>query len=404
MKSLLILVGLVSTAALAQQSGAPGDRETIVVTGIQPAEARARLEACLARSCPPLEDVGASLQYAEALFVAGDYEDSASVLRRSLGRNRRHAERHPVAVSGLYRAQSRVAIHLGDGDRYRTASYGVLRALKAGLDDDDPQLLGARLEAADMHVSLGETTSGEQLYRAVARSARALGRADVAAMADLRRGQLYHRLGRSDARELIEGVAASAEPRARIARYAALIALARMDRDEGRQESSDRLIQQLVTAGFPAPVLVYSPPIEVLDRGRPLHDPPGGLSQFPDRPSRYNVANMEPTESFDYWADIGFWVMPDGRVQDVEVLRSFGPDYWQEPVLRSVRGRIYAPAGVENAEAAYRIQRYSYTSLLERRTGTRIAGHSAQGRIEILDLSPEVAGSPHAAPNRPLTQ
>ena len=60
----------VGSAAFAQTAE---PEQSIVVTAVRLDEGRDRLAACLARKCPPMEDIAATLQYADALFSAGDY-------------------------------------------------------------------------------------------------------------------------------------------------------------------------------------------------------------------------------------------------------------------------------------------------------------------------------------------
>lgn len=390
--ALLALVG-----ANGQASASPpadGGRQTIVVTGVRLEEARRRLEDCLARHCPTLEDIGASLQYADALFANGDYRLASGTLRDAIGRNRGEAARYPVAVAGLYRARSRVASHEGEGETYRSAAYAATRALKAGLADDDPRVLAQQLETAGVSVSLGEVNAAERLYRDVARRAGAIGRPDIAATADLRRAWLYHLRQLPEARDLLAEVAARPGPAIRVQRYAARILLARIDRAAGETASSDALVAELATAGLGVPVLVYAPPIEIGDHGGP-----GTGGRADGNVRSMNVANMQASGAFGAWADIGFWVTAEGRVEDVETLRSHGDIYWLRPVLGSIAGRIYAPAGTDTAEPTYRIERYTYTARTETRTGSRIAARGAEGRIESIDLTadPSATRRPSAA-------
>jgi hypothetical protein len=388
---------LMAGAAAAQSTPrqtAP-DNDNIVVTGVRLSDAKRRLEECLARKCPPLEDIAATLQYAEALFVGGDYSRARSVVRSSLGRNREEAKTYPNSVAGLYRAHARISIHFGDGEAYRSSTYGAVRSLKAGLEDLDPRILGARLEAAEMHASLNEIETADGLYRSVAKQARRIDRPDIAAMADLRRAWMDHHRGLSNGRKGIEAIANSTEPRARIQRLAAKVMLARIDRVEGLLTSADDVIAEISAAGFGSPTLIYQPPIE----GPSAAEVPsgggigaaGGSNNMPTR----SVANAAANEGFDYWVDIGFWVRADGRVEDVDILRSKGPTFWTAGVLRSIAGRLYAPAGAAGAsDANYRVERYSFTSLLEQRTDSRILVHSSQGRIEQLDLTPDRKTAP----------
>ena len=65
--------------------------------------------------------------------------------------------------------------------------------------------------------------------------------------------------------------------------------------------------------------------------------------------------------------------------------------YWAKPVLASIAGRIYSPSTGGNVDGTYRVERYSFTSLWEDRTGTRLRQRGANARIEYLDLTDEPA-------------
>jgi tetratricopeptide (TPR) repeat protein len=378
-----------ATAAPAVQD----NEQRIVVTGVPIRDARRALEECLARHCPTSEDIAATLRYAEGLFVQGDYRSAREVLRRSIARNRDDARAHPIGVAGLFRAAARMAAHEGDGADMRTDTYNVERALRAGLAADDPRLVGARLEAADMEGSLAAQVTpdanapraqyrqAKRLYREAAEQARRIGRPDLAALADLRRAMLAYRIGESDARAQLEAVAATTDPAARMQRLAARIALAGMDRAAGDSAAIDRLLQQLSTMNLPRPVLLYAPAIAVPGGSTRAGSANFGGDAVPIR----NMSSGMATESYDYWADVGFWIDGAGHVTDTEVLRSSGPQFWMPPVLRSIEGRIYAPAG--SGAATYRVERYRLTSLLERASDTRISAHSAQPRIEMIDIT-----------------
>ena len=98
----LLLLLILAAPAAAQQSPAPD--EEILVTGKSLGVTARELQECLARNCPPDEDIAATLAHAENLFVAGDYDNARSVLRASVGRNDDEAEDFPVEVSYLNRA------------------------------------------------------------------------------------------------------------------------------------------------------------------------------------------------------------------------------------------------------------------------------------------------------------
>ena len=92
----------------------------------------------------------------------------------------------------------------------------------------------------------------------------------------------------------------------------------------------------------------------------------------------------------DMWLDVGFSIMPDGRVSDVQVLRSKGKQGWAKPLLASVAGRRYTPPG--DGAAIYRTERYTYTAGLEQGTASHQNQHQPTARVEYFDLS-DIAAS-----------
>jgi hypothetical protein len=106
--------------------------------------------------------------------------------------------------------------------------------------------------------------------------------------------------------------------------------------------------------------------------------------------SAYSTTRLMAAENFDdRWVDIGFWVTPEGRVKDADILRHSGPIYWAQPLVRSISGRIYSPGGEAGSDGTYRIERYSYTSLWMDRTGTHLRQRGPNARLEFLDLTAE---------------
>ena len=94
--------------------------KTIVVVGQRIDDASTELKACLARRCNPDEDIDATLRLAETQLLAGKYRDARTTLLASLDRNKDWAKAYPIPVSDLYRANGKVAAHLGfDKDYYR---------------------------------------------------------------------------------------------------------------------------------------------------------------------------------------------------------------------------------------------------------------------------------------------
>ena len=386
-RCLLPLLLVVPAAASGQDQPADSG-ETIVVTGTTLEESERALASCLARKCPPKEDIDATLAHAENLFVAGEYKEARRVAQRSIDRNGRHARALPIDVSDLYRAHSRIAAHLGEKDDFVRSTYAARRTLKRGLPEDDVRTLSADFEVAGMYAATHDLDRARQVYREIEEDAAKIGRPDLAGLARVRAAWLSEIGGnRPHARRQLREIAEGSTPGARIARLTAMVLLARLDRLEGDTTSSAALVEELAGAGGSRPVLLHAPRIDL--GKRPMDE--GG-----------SVTRRLPTDNYeDRWVDVGFWVTPDGRVSDVEVLRNSGPTYWAKPVLRSIAGRTYAP--LADPDGSYRVERYTYTSLWTTLTGTRMRVRSPDARVEYLDLTaePATASSPPASDTRP---
>jgi hypothetical protein len=106
-------------------------------------------------------------------------------------------------------------------------------------------------------------------------------------------------------------------------------------------------------------------------------------------PTEINAARGNPAARFggnfdDMWVDVGFWVQPNGRVSDLQVLRKGGSSAsWADPLLQSIRGRLYGPL----EKPSYRQERYTYTAGWEFQTGSHIKRRSPRARVEYLDLT-----------------
>lgn len=375
-RSLLFAPLLAASFPLAAQPASPpaGQPDEIIVTGRRLSDTERALAECLARKCPPDEDIDASLAHAENLFVAGEYQRARATTKASLGRNRKAAAKYPLPVSDLERANGRLSAHLGEGFDYQYSTFGIRRALKQGLPGDDPRLVGANLEIADMLVATGRNTLARQTYAAAEKDALKIGRRDLAATARLRSAWIDH-IEEDDfnTKRKLAAIAASTDPMERVPRLAALVLLARLDRKDGKFEASDALIRELGSLKLKQPALLYSPDFDLAARNN-------GVTS--------SVSVQTSTDTFDdKWIDVGFWVKPDGRVGDLEVLRQSGPTTWAAPLLGSIKGRIYSTSDANGADGVYRVERYSYTSLWSRRTGTRIRQRGQNARVEFLDLT-----------------
>jgi hypothetical protein len=393
----ILLIGM-GTAALV---ASPVSGEDIVVTGRPLSETKAALEDCIKRKCPPDEDVKVTLAHAENQFVDGDYQGSRSTLRDSLGRNRKHGEDYPVPVSDLLRANGRIAEHVGEARDFQLSMLDMRDTLKKGFGADDFRTMVAQIEVGDSRAKLGFPDEAERIYRDVEDRALKLGQNRVASFARLRLALIantrFDATPTGDNRKTLDRRLAvlidQPLPGSQDFVLAAEVLRTRIDRKGGSSSSTDALVKRFAERGGVAtPVLLYAEPIKLgtADRGKPARTDATDASPW----TRWS------TNSYGNWADVGFWIGADGRVSEVEVLRSDGTTDWLKPVLGSINRRIYAPLkkDADSAPGFYMIERYTLTARFsEGETGTRLRTREAQPRIERLDLTPDNYEAPPPA-------
>ena len=365
------LLLLLTTTQPAVPPSAAG--QTIVVTGTRLSDTEKALNACLARHCPPAEDIRASLAHAENLFVAGRYRDAQAVTAAAVGRNKRYRKDLPVDVSDLYRANGRLAAHIGEAHEQEMSVGAMYGTLSTAFGNTDPRVLAADVERGDMYVLVGREELARHIYEETERHARAAGRADLAAIARVRAAWLFQQTGDIGfARQALEKIAADPSPQAKVGRLAAHVLLATLDRRAGKRQSTDALIEELRNAHMARPVLLYAPP---LDLERAVRE--SGAPSF--------TRHMGRTALDGNWVDIGFWIGPDGKVHDVERLRGEGATGWTPTVLAAIQGRIYAP--VDGPIGTYRVERYTYLTRWVEKFIVNMMARVPQPDIQTLDLT-----------------
>jgi len=376
---LLAALGAATAAAPQPEAG----EQNVVVTGIRTQDYRDRLAACLARRCPTDEDADATLALAEALFLTGEYGEARQTVRESIGRNRRRAADYPEPVSDLFRAHSRLSRHLGFDDQAARSANDILRALQAGLPQEDHRHFTARLEIADLQMTMARYPGARRQLAELAQAARRAGREDVAIIAELRALWFSYVVAPSGtAKSRLTGMARLTAPDERIRSIGARMVLARIYRAEGDAAGAEALLAEVGRSGSSA-------------RRRLIHSPAYQLSQQEVRfeqdqdiadPATYRVGTglRSVTENYeDKWIDVGFWILPDGHVSGLEVVRQGSGTAWAGPLIDSIRGRVYSTAG----EPSYRLERYTFTADYRDGTGSHIRRRSPRGRIEFLDLT-----------------
>ncbi|MEE4199411.1 hypothetical protein [Erythrobacter sp.] len=366
------------------------------MSGTPIGESQSALEDCLARGCAPEEDIALTLAHAENLFIAGDYKDGEEVLNDSLGRTRKFKSAIPVPLSDLHRARSRFAQHLGEPRDYRLAALDSRDVLKDAFGEDDRRVLIADIEVGDSRAKLGFPADARRIYRDVEEEALELGHTRVASFARLRlamlaQAKLVDRPGSQTALadyeaaldRLIEEPLPESDDFIMVAR----VLKARAERERGEKGATDTLIETFAAmGGTEKPVLLYNEPLKAFD--------PGGfpiIREFGLLFSNEIERRTTPVLNNARFIDVGFWIRPNGEVEDIELLRAQGTDDWHGPVIQSIASRRYAPLNVdEPSPGVFHVERYTYTSnFAAASTGTRIRLREPGYRIQRLDLTPE---------------
>ena len=391
---LLVFASLLATVSA--QTPAPAAPPPIVVVGQRISDAKANLNACLARNCKPDEDIDATLALAETELLAGKYADARNTLAASLKRNRRHADAFPIPVADLYRAHGKVSAHLGEDRQYSYSTWEMFRVLKNGFSKKDEKVFSARMEVAEMMGRIEGHSRARDHYAAIAGDARAAGRPDIAALADLR-SLIRHYPPGTERDRRIAAIANSTNPEVRLAALEAKLALARTAFETNDLNTARTLQAELARFDIQRPILIYSPPYETL-QNEVVQNNDFPIRIAPPVPGTNRVTQGTSFASFsgtkrlspvvdDMWIDVSFRITSDGTVADVDIPRSRGDRFWAEPLLKSIRGRRYTPAK-DGSPGSFKLERYTYTAGLEAKTASRLLDRSPQTRVEYLDLSP----------------
>lgn len=389
MKTLALLLAL---SAAQQTPETKGDSDTVVVTAKRLDVTDKALKACIARACPPDEEVAAALAHAENQFVEGDYLKARQTLLATIGRVDCRAKDYPVPVANIWRAESRIAAHMGERTAMQSAQFEAIDALKAGLDKSDSRVLLQRLQVADGFIKQGRIDMGRAAYRAVIDQARDLKASTVegtamlrialidAALAGLPANALHpsSRYGSTEAnerqaRKSIDALLATTDPQLAGFRDAARLIGARLDARSGDMRGIEAIVADYARNKPTRAVLLYVPLMK--DEGT-----------FFD-PNRRGLLGEQ--DFVGQWIDVTFVIGADGRVEDVEVLRQSPTlrNDWVAPVLATVAGRRYAPIDLPAGLAGMRrVERYTMTAFKSVSTGTRMASRETP-RLEMLDLT-----------------
>ena len=398
----LAISAALAASSSSQAAPAQTPASDIVVVGKRIKDAEAALRSCLARDCPPDEDIAATLRLAETHIVGGDYQKARAALHGSIRRNKGEARTYPLPLSNLYRASGRVASHMGFSSEYYDHTFNIYRTLNAGLPQASSRHFFARMEIADMMARTRGHERARLYFRGIARDATKAGRPDIAATAQLR--SLVHHSPPDESRLAgIRRIASSTDPELRVAALDARLALTRMAYERKDLREAERLRREFAELQLESPLLIYAPPYASVDgeistaSDMNMLPPPGNSGSGPSFIRNVPMARFSATKrlsgSFDdLWVDVGVRIARNGDVAEARILRSEGDTSWAKPLLAAISLRRYTPVGPA-ADDLSRVERYTYTSYFEAQTGSRLLDRSPQGRIEYLDLEPGALGT-----------
>ncbi|MGK6325133.1 hypothetical protein ACMGDM_18870 [Sphingomonas sp. DT-51] len=362
---MLVPILLVLTQATPSAAPPKGSREVVVIGR----QAESDLAECLARHCPPAQEVEAALQASVEQFTGGRYDDARRTLQRAIHRNRGYAATMPGPVSSLYATLATVAEHNGNTTLWRNAARSDVEVLRTHLGIDNPTTLIEELQLADDMIGLRMPGVADGLYRKVERLATAGGHRAIAVGAVFRRAWLALARDRTrDAERLIANAVALAGRDPGDVADLRDILLARIAVRRGDSGAVDALAARLRQSATRTPALLFAPAIEDIN----------------PTPSPSDRGNSDPVR----FADVGYWIRPNGRTAEVEVLRTSGLGQWEIGILRQVRQRRYVPIDVAASDPGlYRIDRFTVRDEFGSVPGSRIKQRHGNMTVHVIDLT-----------------
>lgn len=351
----------------------------IVVSGKRLSDA---YQECVNRACPPLRDAQVSIAYAEQQFRDGAYVKARKTLAAAVARNKRYAATAPKPVAAIYEAYATVALHDGEMDVYRKAVAGQVGTLRRNLPPTDPAVVAVAFTTGDMWVMLNKGEAADSSYHAVEQRALAQGNATLAMLATLRRVGLASAQGYPDkaARLMAEAEArpAAADPALRAVLQVVRLRLAARRTENGKV---DQLVEEIGHDVSTQPVLIWAPPYE-----------PTAQAAARDAALKFDAIDpVAPTSGeFDpvKWVDIGFWIRPNGRTEQSEILRGSQSTGWASYLLKQISGRRYT--GVPSASGSsgvYRIERFTLRGTYIVPKGSLVRRRAGPKELEVIDLT-----------------
>lgn len=356
---------------------AAADQPIIVTAERKTQEALAE---CLARQCSVREDAIASIKHAQAQFAAGDYPEARIALRAALDRHEDAADTDPRAVSALWYALGRATLHNGDLVEYRKAAMRAGSILEGApaLTQSERVLGGTQI--ADALLLTGDPLAAARRYQSMETEARERGDERVAQLLNLRaiHARSYWS-GKATQKRAIKRLLASQK----LAPSAELLALSLAARLETNENAAAALLDRV-------PVQSANAPVQMIWKGKSRLRESEDLDRTDDG-SHYS------------WADIGFWIRPNGRVESAEILRRSAAKGWNEGMLAQVQQRRYAPFQADIGDRGhYKIERVTFVREYITPLGSLIRRPAGAPSFRWEEMKIEQAGAAPGTPAGPL--
>jgi len=376
-----------AVAAPPAATGAPIGPDVVVV-GRSLEETRAALRACVARRCPPKEDIDASLAHAENQFLVGDFKGARGTLTSSRGRNKRFAKELPVPVAELLRVDALVGSMVGERDYARIGTIDSVSALKAGLPRDDPRISAQRLLVAAVFAREGRIETAVNMCDAVAARAAEMGWGALQGEAMFRAAALYgmastvDQMFNGEAQKRLRALEALDVPGARPYVDAAVLIQVKLAEMRGDRKALATAQARARTMRVDRPILLIAPRA--------------------DLQAASSGGGVQPVfDTRDQWVDLSYVIAPDGHVRDLQEIgrgaRASGR--WIEVAREVIAKREYVPLDQPaSGPGLDQLERAVLVSDLAPALETRIRANRGAPRIQFVNLTARDATPPVGAP------
>lgn len=339
---------------------------------------KAALDECLARSCPPLEDIAASVSHADNQIIAGEFDEARKTLTSARARNKKFAKEFPEEVSQLLQFDADVAALLGLKSYHQSASFDAADALKRGLSPQDPRLLEKKIEVADVFVREGRYQEAARIYDRVADQAKQSGLVELEGLAMFRGLQYYAMMASTDptlddeAQKRYKILRATTDPVLKPWRDASWAMQARIELSKNKNANVNAVLKNLDGVRSSMPMLVYAPIVDFSMR------------------SMEDLKWATSTTSRDQWVDFTYRISREGKVEDIGVIS-------KSPTVRAafvsiaqdaLAGRRYLPLDVpEGSSGPWRAERFLIVSDMTSVSGSHIRLRAGEPKLLNIDLT-----------------